>query len=86
MPDAEPLPYYDPPTIPFAEQKSDLRATVGRTVGERLDSTPGLWRWTSSPDRPVQLYVKSNFLSLFECVSLCGQIDSGSYPSPLYTT
>jgi prolyl 4-hydroxylase len=85
MPDAtEPLPYYDPPTIPFAEQRSDLRAAVGRMVGERLDTTPGLWRWTSSADRPVQLYVRSNFLSLFECVQICDQIDSGSFPSPLY--
>jgi prolyl 4-hydroxylase len=85
MPDAtEPLSYYDPPTIPFAEQRSDLRAAVGRMVGERLDTTPGLWRWTSSADRPVQLYVRSNFLSLFECVQICDQIDSGSFPSPLY--
>ena len=80
---AEPQPFHEP-TIPFAEQRSDLRAGIGRRVGENLDNTPGLWRLTSSPSRPVQLYVRGNFLSPEECAALCLQIDSNTYPSPLY--
>jgi prolyl 4-hydroxylase len=83
MASAEPKPYHEP-TIPFAEQRSDLRAGIGRRVGEKLDHTPGLWRLTSSPARPVQFYVRSNFLGAEECTALCAQIDSNSYPSPLY--
>jgi hypothetical protein len=79
----EPRPYHEP-TIPFAEQRSDLRAGIGRRVGENLDNRPGLWRLTSSPERPVQLYVGRNFLSFDECQSLCKQIDPNTYPSPLY--
>lgn len=76
-------PYHEP-AVPFAEQRSDLRAGTGRRVGENLDRTPGLWRLTSSPERPVQLYVLGNFLTADECQALCGQIDSNTYPSPLY--
>lgn len=79
----ETKPYFES-TIPFAEQRSKLRAKVGHKVGEKLDRTPGLWRLTSSPARPVQLYVKSGFLRPDECLALCRQIDSNSYPSPLY--
>jgi prolyl 4-hydroxylase len=79
----EPRPYHEP-TIPFAEQRSDLGAGIGRRVGENLDNRPGLWRLTSSPERPVQLYVGRNFLSFDECQSLCKQIDPNTYPSPLY--
>ena len=75
--------YYEP-TIPFSEQRSDLRAGVGRRVGEKLDTTPGLWRLTSSTDRPVQLFVRGNFLTPDQCRQLCEQIDSNNYPSPLY--
>jgi len=80
---AEPKPYHEP-TVPFAEQRSDLRAGVGRRVGENLDNTAGLWRLTSSRERPVQLYVRGNFLSPAECEALCRQIDSNTFPSPLY--
>lgn len=80
---AQPTPYHEP-AIPFAEQRSDLRAGIGRRIGEKLDSSPGLWRLTSSPDRPVQLYVRGNFLTPSECASLCQQIDSDTHPSPLY--
>lgn len=76
-------PYYEP-SIPFAEQRSELRAAFSRAVGERLDGTPGLWRLTASADRPVQLYLRSAFLSAEECGQLCDLIDAGSYPSPLY--
>jgi prolyl 4-hydroxylase len=75
---------YHEPTIPFAEQRSDLRAGIGRRVGDNLDHTPGLWRLTSGRERPVQLYVLGNFLNLEQCQALCGQIDSNTYPSPLY--
>jgi prolyl 4-hydroxylase len=83
MPEAEPLPYYQPPT-PFSEQRSEHRAAVGKAVGAKLDSTPGLWRLSSSPERPVQFYVRNNFLGPEDCRQLCEQIDAGSYPSPLY--
>jgi prolyl 4-hydroxylase len=80
---AESKPYFEP-TIPFAEQRSELRAEVGSRVGAKLDNTPGLWRLTSSPARPVQLYIRSGFLKPDECLGLCRQIDASSYPSPLY--
>lgn len=76
--------YYDPPDAPFATQRSDVRAEIGRTVGATLDSTPRAWRLGSSPKRPVQLYIQENFLSADECRTLCGQVDAGLYPSPLY--
>ena len=80
---AESRPYYEP-TIPFAKQRSKLRAGTGRRIGDKLDNTAGLWRLTSSPTRPVQLYVRGNFLSPDECAALCGKIDSNTFPSPLY--
>jgi prolyl 4-hydroxylase len=76
-------PYFES-TIPFAEQQSELRSEVGRRVGDALDKTPGFWRLTSSPARPIQLYVGSAFLSPEECLALCRKIDSNTYPSPLY--
>jgi prolyl 4-hydroxylase len=81
--DTEPPPYYEP-SIPFAEQRSKLRAAVGREVGEQLDHMPGIWRLSSRRDRPVQFYVRNSFLSADECRQLCARIDAGSYPSPLY--
>ena len=84
MSEADPPPFYDPPSIPFAQQRSELRAEVGRTVGEKLESTPGVWRLGSAPDKRIQLYIQENFLSKDECRSLCLKIDGGSYPSPLY--
>jgi prolyl 4-hydroxylase len=83
MSDAEPLPYYEP-SIPFAKQRSKLRASIGRDVGAKLDSTPGVWRLSSSLDRPVQFYVRNSFLDAEECRQLCGKIDADSFPSPLY--
>ncbi len=79
----ETKPYHEP-GIPFSEQCSELRAEVGRNVGEKLDNMPGLWRMTSSPEQPIQLYVRSAFLTPAECIALCRQIDASSYPSPLY--
>lgn len=80
----EPLPYYDPPTIPFARQRSDLRAAIGTEVGGTLDTRPRVWRLSSSSDRPVQLYIQDGFLSSDECRQLRGIIDAGCYPSPLF--
>src|SRR5206468_6637536 len=82
--DAEPPPYYDSPRIPFAQQSSELRAAFGRSVGGRLDSTQGLWRYSSCATRPVQLYIGEGFLTPDECRQLCEKIDAGSFPSPLY--
>ena len=84
MSDAEPLPYYDPPTMPFAQQTSPLRAGIGARVGERLSRTPRLWRLSSAKERPVQLYIQDGFLSGDECRQLREKIDAGCYPSPLY--
>ena len=68
----------------LSEQRSELRAEVGRIVGDKLDRTPGLWRLSSSAERPVQLYIRRGFLRPDECLGLCRQIDSGSFPSDLY--
>ena len=84
MSDAEPAPYYEPPTIPFAQQRSPVRAEVGARVGERLARTPRVWRLCSRADRPVQLYVQDGFLSSEQCRQLREKIDAGCYPSPLY--
>jgi prolyl 4-hydroxylase len=78
-----PPPYYEP-TIPFAEQTSELRARFSETVGRKLDSTPNLWRYPSAEGRPVQLYVGDDFLAAKECAALCKKIDAGCFPSPLY--
>src|SRR5205085_3927466 len=83
MADAEPLPYYEPPT-PFAQQQSDLRSGIGYRIGARLDATPRLWRLCAGPKQPIQLYVMDAFLDSETCRQMCGKIDDGSYPSPLY--
>src|SRR3982751_2516917 len=83
MADAEPPPYYEP-TIPFAEQRSDLRALVGRRIGDNLEATPRLWRLCSSPRQPIQLYIGDQFLDAETWPQRCEKIDEGSYPSPLY--
>src|SRR6185369_4469544 len=83
MADAEPPPYYEP-SIPFAQQRSDLRAGIGRRVGDTLEATPKLWRLCCSPTQPIQLYIGDNFLDAATCRAMCERIDAGSYPSPLY--
>jgi len=83
MADTEPPPYYEP-TIPFAQQRSDLRAGIGRRIGETLDATPPLWRLSSRPNQPIQLYIGDGFLSAETCQQMCAKIDEGSYPSPLF--
>jgi prolyl 4-hydroxylase len=83
MADAEPLPYYEPPT-PFAQQRSDLRAGIGRRVGDGLDATNRLWKLCWSPAQPTQLYIRDDFLDTETCRQMCEKIDEGSYPSPLY--
>ena len=57
MADAQPPPYYEPPT-PFAQQRSDLRAGIGRRIGDTLEATPKLWRLCSTPEQPIQLIVE----------------------------
>lgn len=84
MSEADAPAFYDPPTMPFAQQRSELRAEVGRRVGETLDNTHGTWRLGSVRERPIQLYIRENFLNPDECRQLCERIDSGVYPSPLY--
>jgi prolyl 4-hydroxylase len=83
MADTEPPPYYEPPT-PFAQQRSDLRAGVGRHIGDKLEATPLLWRLCSSSLRPIQLYIADDFVDPETCRQMCEKIDEGSYPSPLY--
>lgn len=82
MSDADP-PYFEPKT-PFEQQRSESRAVVGRNVAAKLDSTPGVWRLSTSLERPAQFYVQDGFLSAEECALLCEKIDAGSFPSPLY--
>lgn len=81
--DAQPPSYYEPPT-PLTQQRSDLRAGIGRRVGDKLDSTPRLWRLCSSLKQPIQLYIGDAFLDAEACRQMCAKIDEGSYPSPLY--
>lgn len=83
MADAEPPPYYEGPT-PFALQRSDLRAGIGRRIGDTLEATPRLWKLCSSPKQPIQLFVGDAFLTADACRGMCGKIDEGSFPSPLY--
>ena len=83
MADAQPLPYYEPPT-PFSAQRSDLRAGIGRRIGENLDTTSRLWRLCSGAGQPVQFYISDVFLSADTCRQLCEKIDAGSFPSPLF--
>ena len=74
MADAEPPSYYEPPT-PFAQQRSDLRAGIGRRIGDSLDATPQLWRLCSSPKQPIQLYIGDGFLEPDTCSEMCAKID-----------
>src|SRR3982751_7030745 len=83
MADAEPPPFYEP-TIPFAQQRSDLRAGIGRRIGDKLDATSQLWRLCSSGKQPIQLYIGDRFLDADMCRQMCDKVDAGSYPSPLY--
>ncbi len=83
MADVESEPYYEPPT-PFAQQRSDLCAGVGRRIGETLETTPRLWRLCSSRGQPIQLFIGDEFLDAETCGQMCSKIDEGSYPSPLY--
>ena len=83
MADAQPPPYYEPPT-PFARQRSDLRANTARRVGENLDATRGLWKLCWPQSQPIQLYIGDNFLNAETCRQMCVKIDEGSYPSPLF--
>lgn len=76
-------PYYEP-TIPFSEQRSKIRAQIGSSVADALDHSHGVWRFGSSRERPIQLYVHESFLTADECASLANMIDSHAIPSPLY--
>ncbi len=70
--------------MPFAQQKSKLRSSVGQSVGDKLESTSGTWKLGSPPGRKAQFYLCENFLTAEECRQLCEKIDRGVYPSPLY--
>src|SRR5438270_4399386 len=83
MADVQPPPVYEP-SMPFAQQRSDLRAGAGRRIGGNLDATSRLWRLCSSPSQPIQLYIGDEFLDADTCAQMCVKIDEGSYPSPLY--
>src|SRR3954454_21289648 len=83
MAETEPPSYYEP-SIPFAQQGSDLRADVSRRIAEKLEGTPGLWRLCASRKQPIQLYVGDGFLNSETCRLMCEKVDEGSYPSPLY--
>lgn len=83
MADTEAPSYYEPPT-PFAQQRSDLRAGVGRRVGDNLERTPGLWKLCWRASQPIQLFIGDNFLDAGTCRQMCEKIDEGSYPSPLF--
>jgi prolyl 4-hydroxylase len=78
MADLEPPPYYEGPT-PFAQQRSDLRAGIGRRIADNLDATPRLWKLCSSAKQPIQLYVCDQFLTGDACRGMCAKIDEGSY-------
>lgn len=80
---AEPKPYHEP-TIPFSEQRSEIRARAGVVTADALDHAHGVWRFGTSRDRPVQLYVREEFISPEECQALAGLIDTNPIPSPLY--
>ena len=84
MSSAPPRPFYEPEAAPFSQQRSELRANIGRQIGESLDSAPGMWRLCSPREQPVQFYLLEQFLSVEECRGLLAQIDAGSYPSPLF--
>jgi prolyl 4-hydroxylase len=83
---AEPVskPYYESEKIPFAYQRSPERAAFGRSVGDKLESATDVRPLCGSPDRPVQIYVRDEFLNEAECKELARQIDAGCYPSKLY--
>lgn len=76
-------PYHEP-SIPFAQQQSEVRAQFSRSVGDQLDHSQGMWRYSPSRERPVQFYLRENFLEPGECAGLVERIDAGTYPSPLY--
>jgi prolyl 4-hydroxylase len=82
--DAEWKPYYEPPNAPFSEQRSPVRAQLGASVGDKLNSTSGVWRLCPGAGRAVQFYLRDNFLSAEECRGLVEQIDAGCYPSTLF--
>src|SRR6476659_8174367 len=82
MPDVQ-QPYYEPPTK-FAEQRSDLRAGIGRRIGENLERTTGLWKLCWRASQPLQLFIGDSFLNGGTCRQMCEKSDEGSFPSPLY--
>jgi len=80
---SDPKPYPEC-SIPFSEQRSGPRARASQIVGDNLDHSHGVWRFGSTRERPIQLYVREDFLSPEECAALAGMIDSACFPSPLY--
>ncbi|MFL6785864.1 MAG: prolyl hydroxylase family protein, partial [Sphingomicrobium sp.] len=74
----------EPLHIPLAEQTSEVRAELGRTVSEKLESTPGVQIIPVNPEKPAQLYGVAHFLSQDECDDLIARIDANAYPSTLF--
>ena len=83
MADAEPPPFYEPPT-PFAEQRSDLRAGIGRRIGQTSRSAPAPVASLLGIGTAPALLQRQLPYSPDTCGAMCEQIDAGSYPSPLY--
>ena len=73
-----------PLNVPLSEQVSELRAELGRTVANKLESTPGVQILPCNPERPTQLYGVAHFLTLDECDELIGRIDAHPFPSTLF--
>ncbi len=68
-------------SIPFSEQRSALRADVGRSAAQHIESIPGVDRL---PADQAQVYVMNDFLGPEQCAILVGLIDAGSQPSDLF--
>ena len=77
-------PYYESEAVPFAYQRSPERAALSASVSGRLDSAQGVERLESPPGRPIQLYLRDEFLNVEECRGLAERIDAGCYPSKLF--
>jgi prolyl 4-hydroxylase len=83
MPSDEPPPYSEP-SIPFSEQRSEVRAELGRTVSSRLELNPDVRAVPINPERPALIYGVANFLTRDECAQLIDRIDANAYPSTLF--
>lgn len=58
------------------------RVETGRTVHDRLATTPGVQR---VPTELIDLFLKRDFLDPDQCAALCALIDARRKPSPLFS-